>query len=821
MISSIIRQSKLVAASLVAASLIVGALFSPAVSQASDFTSASASEALSSEQTRTTAESDLDFATAPMPDLEVTVSQTSNLSAQGLTVSWQGANPNSVRPSGNGGANFLQIFQCWGDDPDLPGHPDRSTCQYGAFLKPGSSRSNTVSLENVDPNDMKYTKPGTDWASPPYTSIPFKSATGEQVWDLKKDSKGELVYNPGVSMSANQFFSPLSTNEINWAGSNGEGKGSAKFELHTASEAPGLGCGKPTKVAGKTAGKSCWLVVLPRGIADNKQSDISKSGLFWDSWKHHIAFKLDFRPIGVRCEIGVPERQVQGTEAAVHAFASWQPKLCGGQVKSAFVFSNQFDADVIESASSNTSSPLAIVSGTLLDSKSDPLVYAPLAVSGVSLSFSIDRAHDTSGDVPQEVKDRDQTAFTEMNLTPRLLAKLLTYSYTQSLPDGGNFDHVKNNLPNITRDPEFLEANKDETDWQHMLLDYGGIADALSPNTRSFLAERLWKYIQSDASARDFMAGKPDETGMTVNPWFCTDAKINLSGSAFTLPNFAFPKSDPVEKPDTTMSNSNQPSGSINLVGWRPYLNDFEAGAQSTLSGNAFEIGAWDPTSAPPAFKKGARRALGLHRSLALSTSASAEKFQSFEVSFLNPAGSFVKPSLISLSAARDAMTALSNNPNVVEFNFESDEAKAATEAYPLAVLLYAALNPLQTNSTDRFAFANLIKYAVSEGQALGTNPGNLPPGYAPLSVEQIKQSLASAQAIEDGVSPLGNPSTGEPLPTLAPTVEPLEQPSISAGTTPEDPQPPLSSASIPFACALFICAFLIYGLLRKRMPRI
>jgi hypothetical protein len=622
-------------------------------------------------------------------------------------------------------------------------------------------------------------------------------------------------------MYANQFFSKLTSNEINWVGSDGNGNGSAAFEVQTASESPGLGCGTAKKVSGKFVGQPCWLVVLPRGTADNRQAGVTQSGLFWDAWKHHIAIKLDFRPLGVRCQIGVPERQIQGSELAGAALASWQPDLCGGSVKSAFVISNQFDADSLDSAASETSSPLAITTRANNLEANDPLVYAPLAIGGISVSFSVDRLVNESMNIPDELRARNLTPFTKMNLTPRLLAKLLTASYTEALPLGANIGSLSTNPRNVTRDPEFLAANSDVADWQYMDLKYGGIADVLMPNSRSYLAERLWLYIMSDKAAKSFMAGVPDENGMKINPWYCTDAKINPSGTAFTMPALGFPKSDPIEKPDTTQSSGNEQSGAINLVTWRPYVADLEAGALAALTGTAYELGNWDVTKTPPAFAKTGRSPLGYRKVLALTTTTAAERFQTFQVALKNPAGNFVAPSLSSLNAAAKAMTPSANNKGVYEFDFASKEAKSAASAYPLSVAMYAALNPLQSDAATRTAYANLIRYAVSKGQNPGTNTGDLPNGYAPISKAFVAQALEAANAIEDGISPLAPVDNGDG--GVQPTPEPTTTPQviIAAGDTPADPKAPISAASMPIVFSLFFCSLMFYALIRKRIARV
>jgi hypothetical protein len=800
--------------SIACGSFVAGIIFSPAASAVE-----SDSNIFLTKSAKTVAASEyvLEYRNHPMPNLNVTVSQTKNLTTQGLDISWTGAAPNSSRPEGGGGANFLQIFQCWGEDPDRPGHPDRTTCQYGAYIGTGISRNYTTTPESVDPQDIKFTKPGTSYFDAPYTSIPFNSATGEQVWDLKRNDAGTLVTDSSVSMDSNQFFSRLTSNEVTWAGSDSVGNGNVKFELQTASTAPGLGCGTAKKVGTKYVGQPCWIVVLPRGIKDNRQNGILQSGLFWDAWKHHLAIKLDFRPIGVRCAIGIPERLVQGSELAGAAFSSWQPRLCNEGAKSAFVISNQYDGDALESASSSESSPLAITTRALREESEDSLVYAPLAIGGIAVTFSIDRRVDESKAIPEDVRALNLTPINSLRMTPRLLAKLLTSSYQDSLPLGADIGPVKLNPNNITQDPEFLAINQGSDHWELMNLRLGGIGDALVPNSRSFLAERVWSYIMADAEGRDFMAGKPDQFGMKINPWFSTDKNINPSGTAFAMPNLGFPKSDPVEKPDTTQSGGPNASGPVNVVTWRPYMSDFEDGAKAALTGNAYELGAWDNSKQPPTFAKTPRSPLGFRRIIAITTTTAAARFQSLQVALRNPAGEYVTPTLASLKEAQNAMTPSSDNAGVYELNFDSKEAKEASGAYPLAVPVYAALNPKQNETDTRIAYADLIKFAVSEGQTPGTELGDLPPGYAPLNPSFVKTALAVARLIRNGGKDPNQDSNGGAEVVPEGTTPQPNQQIIAAGNTPRNPELPMTVAAVPFAIVLFLCSLMFYGLIRLR----
>ncbi|MCZ9338294.1 hypothetical protein NGM37_10945, partial [Streptomyces sp. TRM76130] len=53
--------------------------------------------------------------------------QTQGLRWQGVKVSWTGGAP--VKDN----YNFLQLMQCWGDDPEAG--PDRSQCEFGNEAK--------------------------------------------------------------------------------------------------------------------------------------------------------------------------------------------------------------------------------------------------------------------------------------------------------------------------------------------------------------------------------------------------------------------------------------------------------------------------------------------------------------------------------------------------------------------------------------------------------------------------------------------------------------------------------------------------------------
>ncbi|MGO4102900.1 hypothetical protein AB4Y63_03020 [Leifsonia sp. YAF41] len=782
------------------------------------FSSAQAADTTSSAVTVTAKGQDPDASNSPFPALEVTVSQTENLMSQGIKVSWTGG-IQSTAPSGdsNGGANFLQIAQCWGDDPHNPGQPDRTTCQYGAFKSAGSARDNFVtSAAVVAPEDEQYTSPGNGIANPTYTSIPFRSATGKTI-----SSIGENHEKLPVDVNTNEFFTQYTSNEVKWAGSGTGGTGATRFEVQTALQSQGLGCGAPEQKAdGTTAPRSCWLVVIPRGTADPGVSTITKSGLFWSSWKHRLAVKLDFKPIGLTCPIGAAERQVTGSELIAGAVASWQPTLCGSTGGAVYTISTAAESDALRASLTQPSAPLALTTRASSSELTDSLTYAPVALTGLSIGFAIDRQPDPGEGTPGTITDLTGTPFSEIKLTPRLVAKLLTNSYLDSLPTFADKKHLGfessakpgKNARNLVLDPDFRDINDPE--WNYESLISPSLADLLVPQGRSDTAWQLWRYVLSDPEAVDFLAGKKDPWGMVVNPWTTTDAATNLSGAAFALPREDFPKADPGEQAGGTDN-----SLPINVVSWRPYTNDLDQAAYLTLRGDGQVLGLWDPTSNPAKYSKSPRNLPGQQRVLSLTDTASAARYQVISASLRNASGSFVAPTTDSLTAAAAAMTTVAGQGQVYEYNPGSAAAAAAPTAYPLAMPVYAAANPRSTDTAERADYAAFIRYAVTDGQEPGTDAGTLPEGYAPIPHGWRDQALAAANVIQTGAAtattpqkPAAAPTSGQPVsrtasvppPAVVPAASPADPNATGAGTavlgkeTPADPDTGGLAAAIP-----------------------
>jgi hypothetical protein len=474
--------------------------------------------------------------------------------------------------------------------------------------------------------------------------------------------------------------------------------------------------------------------------------------------------------------------------------------------------------------------PLALTSYPLATEGTDPLRYAPIALTGVTISVAIDRRPDPFKDLPQDYLDAARTPFASVNLTPRLLAKLLTNSYRSSLPSGADTSYLPGTNPyNVTKDPDFLAVNDPE--WAAQDLAGPAIADVIVPQGRSDAARAVWDYIAADADARAFLASTPDKWGMIVNPWYSTDPAKNPSGSAFSLARDDLPKADPVEYVPGN-------SGPVNVVTWRPYANDFGTVAYLTLRGDGQFLGGWDPFSIPPKYAKGGRMLPGGQALLGLTSSAAAARYQVVTASLRNPAGQFTSATGTGMLAAAAAMTTVDPAGRVLGFVPESTQAKGATTAYPLTLPVYAAANPAKSDAALRASYSAFITYAASgPAQTPGVDVGQLPDGYAPIPASWSQAAATAAAAIAAGASSapptsssdggdsggfggFGDSSSGGGGDTPQPIASGSSSTTLSSSTTPADPEVPAAPVIAVSLIAGAISALVSLIVSRRRSIR-
>ncbi|HXW33243.1 MAG TPA: hypothetical protein VEJ87_01610, partial [Acidimicrobiales bacterium] len=454
--------------------------------------------------------------------LNITVNQTKNLENQDISVTWTGGPLTDAAPltwNGTFADNYLQMFECWGDpqpgdplDSVNPGPPPTQCEMGGESVNPTSSYpigstyyTNAYTRIMDDPGWSTYTEdqtdPANDWTD---------QATGQEVQPFVDTVNSGQLVEPFVSVDGtivnqqddgnfantsppqpfwlNPYFSFNTTNEVDFAqtygATSGGTVGQQQFQVDTGLEAPGLGCGQDSETLpdGKTVVPQCWLVIVPRGTAlqENPSNvnvpQVYTSPLSPSAWANRIAIPLSFNPVGGSCSIGANETRIEGNELAETAVSSWQPALCGKAGGTQYSYSSVSD----DLARGNITNPTYGAAGMSVFSDpipteetdpSNPVVYAPLTLSGVAVAFNIDRVPGTDADgdpYPSEVPLQG-TPVQNIYLTPLLVAKLLTESYQgefqgeQYTKQSRSYAWVKNNPPSIVDDPDFLQYNPEFT----------------------------------------------------------------------------------------------------------------------------------------------------------------------------------------------------------------------------------------------------------------------------------------------------------------------------------------------------------------------
>lgn len=637
-------------------------------------------------------------------DLKVTVHQTKGLRWQGVKVSWTGGKPAPVL----GKFNFLQIMQCWGDDPDKG--PDRRQCEFGneARIPPGTSRDVSPTTDPQETDDFTTDPRGN-------TFVPFRPVSGPST----------------TSRLDTTYFSAGDTNSLSWLPNDGKGEGEAVFEMKSSLESEYLGCGARTTASG--AVQPCWLVVVPRGEHEpDGVSDVSRptltSALSRSNWNQRIVFRLDFEPVTNTCDPDKPERVIMGSELATDATTAWQGELCRtGTHRFTYTQSGEELARNVVLAPSDSSAGLAMTLDPVQAPEGTaPVVHAPVAVSGLTIGFVWMYEKGTFNYAP----------FKEVRLNQRLLAKALTQSYASTMVSSQDAvpDYLTGNPRYIGGDPEFLKLNPafDGNDFNSPI----GLV-ITSENTDS--ARMMWEYILADPAAREFIKGEKDPWGMKVNPEYLKDGVITDSLDYF-------PKADLTP---TTVECSGGAAGlTMARTGQEvvPYATDMHEAAVKIRRG---DIGTAYECTVNQSITKWAtveRATPVTQRQMGIVDNASAVRYQLNAAALPNADGEYVKPTNDSL------LKAVAEMPDSEVAGVKAaDPARMTDGAYPLAAVVYAAASLGQAKDA-RQDYAKVIRYAAGDGQTQGTASGQLPYGYAPLPAAMRTQAQQAADRLEKGV---------------------------------------------------------------------
>lgn len=709
-------------------------------------------------------------------DMKFTVNQTRNLVNQAVSVKWTGGSPTIASPQPYSG-NVVQIMQCWGDDdgttPENPGPPPEQ-CQWGGLqstfgntnlglLYPSGFILSRVESVRGWPNAS--TADGVLDPATGYIWRPFRSVDGTVI-----ASHFDPTFNPdivGGNYWLNPFFNAYTTNEIANGKTGPDGNGMSLFEVQTGLEAPGLGCAQRLVVAGATKTPKCWMVIVPRSTptvenlgtpfaANAEQFGTVSSPLSPSVWRHRISIPLEFNSLDTSCNINASDRRMVGSELSLLAVASWQSSLCQNTKLPPYTYGIVPDAAARKQIVTPTSGSagMAITSRPIASADADPaspIVYAPVTASAIVIGFNVERT--SRLDASDAERQLEGTAVANLNLTPRLVAKLLTQSYRFQVQSFTKVDYpwIQANPSDLSQDPDFIQFNPEFSMLRTQnSKNFGGL---VLPSRTADATRQVWEWVLADPEAKAWLDGAADQWGMKVNPVWSTSAIVNPTGVAFAADGSpdSFPKNESYCYQAPTLAG-NPPVVPPALCGTDllPYSQGYRDGARATrvaddgakTNPNNFAI------SSDQFWKRNGPQLAGTRSILSLTDAPSASRF-GVQMARLSRAGdnganrSFIAPDAAGISAGVDAMA-----PKDERAVREPDPKATAPTAYPLTTLAYAAVKPLSLDTAARSEYASFLDFVAGDGQLPGLEPGRLPQGYAPLPLPLRNQTADAAKTV-------------------------------------------------------------------------
>jgi hypothetical protein len=213
----------------------------------------------------------LSFMDSEFANLQVTVSQTQDITHQGVTVSWTGAPASNRSPS----TDFMQMMECYGDSASGPSPED---CEYGSpgmlgtqipnqqitgrtgpLCNAGSAPSATSPpsgpsggpAQGCDPNEPATES--TAHCDPSATGAASCSGGQYSIPFVPADDASTPLYGAGASgAGTGTMFNEFNTNEVQAAYTAAGGTGQQQFETLTETQAPAWAAGRP-RAAGRSA----------------------------------------------------------------------------------------------------------------------------------------------------------------------------------------------------------------------------------------------------------------------------------------------------------------------------------------------------------------------------------------------------------------------------------------------------------------------------------------------------------------------------------------------------------------------------------------
>jgi ABC-type phosphate transport system substrate-binding protein len=546
-----------------------------------------------------------------------------------------------------------------------------------------------------------------------------------------------------------------------------DGTGSANIEIQNTEQNTKLNCG-PTH--------QCSIAVVPAqgGIAPKctNHSDDSDQALGINSfggtsakcaWAKRVVVPLKFGPVKPCASIRNPDLKMAGSALMSDAMSQWDTGLCRSKDPLAVVWNSSVGEPtaITETVQDNLADvALTTRPATTLTSGGRTYTYAPVGISAAAVAVRFDNPNNGQ-------------PYTNVRLDPRLLAKLLTTSYTDfylqcSPTNTAPCDKAVNKNPSdLFADPEFTALNP------KIEQPIGAIANGLADvpivlGGASDVTYETTRWIADNALAEDFIHGRRDKWGMHVNTHY---KGVRYPTETFTARDSSFL----LQAAYTPVATLNLVTSAL-LTGQPPGNNGF----QPITIGCPPKQQCFNPLGGEP---------VGQRALIGITDEADAATFLFPTAALENADGKFVQPSLKSMAAALSSMTKAKNG--ITE---QFDNSSKNPGAYPLTMVVYALVPVSGVSSTKAAQIARWLDYVVGPGQTIGETPGHLPFGYLPLPEsmrEQARTVAAEVLAQSGGTSspsptPTDTSTDGDTDPTPTPTYStPAPTPTATPATTP------------------------------------
>lgn len=318
----------------------------------------------------------------------------------------------------------------------------------------------------------------------------------------------------------------------------------------------------------------------------------------------------------------------------------------------------------------------------------------------------------------------------------------------------------------IFEDPEFLALNPPSliapAQWPTCDDSNPDSLPVVAGNATDMI-QQLTSWIAGDPDAAAFLQGAPDPWGMHVDPYY-------------ERPSYpGYPTNLLTPQDSTGIIRSDKKSTFQKRFEWNPVINGLDSSVrmllQNTSSCQEWLADANGINEGCPALFPGQRVLIGI------IDSGDAQSYSLPEAQLVNPAGSFVTPTIGTVQAAvNDMSLSAATNTQSLPYGVPDTAYSRDPNAYPLAMVQYAMLPTAGLAPVKATAVSTFFQQVTDPGggQLYGRAPGQLGPGFADLTQNQLGSAQDALQhvSVQDGTLP-GNQQPPAPSPTPSPTGSP------------------------------------------------